>query len=88
MDAHMRLKLVSTLTEYDRKESTKKYHNRFALGIYLQSLHSAEDDIKEGSSLARALYDHFNGRLLTALEKAAGVPVTYGGGGHDRGRPA
>jgi hypothetical protein len=34
------------------------------------------------------LYDNFNDRLLTALEKAAGVPITYGGGGKDRGRPA
>jgi hypothetical protein len=28
----------------------------------------------------RALYDNFNDRLLTAIETAADLPVTYGGG--------
>jgi hypothetical protein len=50
-------------------------------------LDEALAEMTAGKSLARALYDNFNDRLLTALETAAGVPVTYGGGARDKGRP-
>jgi hypothetical protein len=46
-----------------------------------------EAEIAGGKSIARALYDGFCARLLTRLEKAAGVPVTYGGGARSKGRP-
>jgi len=59
-----------------------------AAGVALKALERAESEHKAGASVARALYDNFNDRLLTRLERAAGVPVTYGGGGQDRGRPA
>jgi len=76
------------LTEYDRKQSKKSCYNRYALGIYLRNLQQVADDVEAGASIARALYDNFNDRVLSACEKAVGLPLTYGGGGHDKGRPA
>jgi hypothetical protein len=75
-------KLVHAITVWDRQN-----RNPYAGAIALCALHKAEADIASGTSVARALYDHFNDRLLTTLEKAAGVPVTYGGGRRDHGRP-
>lgn len=83
MTPAMRTKLVHVICQWQAKE-----RNPYAAGIALQALDRAEAQMAEGDSLARALYDTFNGRLLTKLEKAAGLTVTYGGGGHDIGRPA
>jgi len=79
---NIRDKLVHAICVWDRKQ-----RNPYAGAIALRALDAAMVDHTAGVSLARALYDHFNDHLLTALEKAAGLPVTYGGGGHDRGRP-
>jgi hypothetical protein len=88
IDPHTHLKLVSALTEFDRKESRKKYHNPYALSHYLTALRESESEVEAGGSLARALYDHFNGRLLTAMERSVGLIPTYGGGAKSTGRPA
>jgi hypothetical protein len=83
-DAHMLgPKLESAIAQWDRRQ-----RNPHAGAIALQRLDQALTEVRDGKSLARALYDNFNDRLLTALEKAAGLPVTFGGGAHDRGRPA
>jgi hypothetical protein len=88
MDPHVRLKLETALIAHDRRQAKGKHHNPHALAIYLRALQEATEATSHGHSLARALHDHFNGRLLSALERAAGLELTYGGGGHDRGRPA
>ena len=75
-------KLAAAITQWDKRQ-----RNPNAGAIALRRLDDALAEIKAGKSVARALYDNFNDRLLTALEKAAGVPITYGGGGHDKGRP-
>lgn len=75
--------LESAIAQWDRKQ-----RNPHAGAIALQRLDRALDEVAAGKSLARALYDNFNDRLLTALEQAAGLPVTYGGGAADKGRPA
>ena len=78
----LRNKLVHEIAKWDRRNS-----NPYAGAIALRALDRAFGEIETGASVARALYDNFNDRLLTHLEKAAGVAVTYGGGGHDKGRP-
>jgi hypothetical protein len=88
MDPHVKLKLTTALIKYDQRQRRGKYHNPHALGIYLKGLAEVEREVDAGASVARAIYDNFNDRLLTALEKAVGVPVTYGGGSQDKGRPA
>ena len=79
-------KLLHAIMLYDRSEE-KKRPNIYRLGLLLRALESVERSAKR-ASLARALYDNFNDRLLTRLEKAVGLTPTFGGGGHDTGRPA
>ena len=79
-------RLLSAVTQYDAKLEARQ-PNMYRLGIILKQLDKVYTEIAEGKSVARALYDNFSDRLLTALEKAAGVPVTYGGGAKSKGRP-
>jgi hypothetical protein len=65
-----------------------KRPNIYRLGLLLNQLEKVDNEVSQGVSLARALYDNFDGRLLTRLEKAVGLTPTFGGGGHDTGRPA
>lgn len=82
MTPAIKAKLESAICKWQARQ-----RNPYAGGLALQALDRAEASMKNGASLAQALYDHFNDRLLTALEKAAGLTVTYGGGSHDLGRP-
>jgi hypothetical protein len=82
----LRTRLSLAATEYDAK-LTAKDGNIYRLGIILRGLDLFEEEVNAGSSVARALYDNFNDRLLTLFEKTAGVPVTYGGGARSKGRP-
>jgi hypothetical protein len=77
------IELTSAIARWDRGQ-----RNPHAGAIALQRLDEALEEVAAGKSLARALYDNFNDRLLTVLEQAAGLPVTFGGGAHDTGRPA
>ncbi len=79
----LRDKLSSAIAKWDKRQK-----NPHACAIALLRLDDALEEISAGKSLARALYDNFNDRLLTALEQAAGVEVSYGGGRDDKGRPA
>lgn len=78
----LRIKLEHAICVWDRKQK-----NFYAGALALQRLDSVMAEIADGTSVARALYDGFNDRLCTALEKAAGVPVTFKGGSKDTGRP-
>lgn len=79
--------LITAATRFDRAQEGKRDYNRYAMAIYFGRIDEAISEIANGKSVARALYDNFNDRLLTVLEKAANVPVTYGGGTQDKGRP-
>ena len=83
----LEVRLTMAVTEYDRKLEAKGNINFYRLGIILKQLDKVHEEIAEGKSVGRALFDNFNDRLLTALEKAAGVPITYGGGAKSKGRP-
>jgi hypothetical protein len=79
----LRIKLEHAICVWQAKQ-----RNPYAGGIALVRLDRALEEIVAGKSVARALYDNFNDRLLSSLERAAGVPVTYGGGARDTGRPS
>lgn len=86
-------KLAHLVTAFDRKQEAVaakrgRPHNIYALAIMLRAVDRAVADVGAGASVARALYDNFNDRLLTHLEKGCGVAVTFGGGAQDKGRPA
>ena len=70
--------LVSALVKSDKRLSVKN-PNAYRMGIYLNGLQEMEDS--RLCCLAHGLYGFFNDRLLSALERAVGLPVTYGGGG-------
>jgi hypothetical protein len=80
-------RLLSAATQYDIKLQEKQ-PNPYRLALIMQGLERFHAQVASGDSVARSLYDNFNDRLLSTLERAAGVPLTYRGGSKDRGRPA
>ncbi len=66
--------LVHAATEYDRKESSKKGYNHYALAIYLGRIQDVDKDIAAGTSVRDALLAGFTGRLLDRLLVAVGEP--------------
>ena len=94
MDATIRQKLVSAAIKHDQRLSGNEARNPrarvniYRIGHFLKAIENIADDVDNGKSLARALYDRANDRFLTNLEKAVGLEPTFGGGGQDRGRPA
>ena len=70
MDKKDRCILVNAIGTFDRKQSTKKGYNRFALPIMLQAVNNVEEDIKNGDELRRAIVSNFSGRLCAAILKA------------------
>lgn len=68
--------LVHTVTEYDRKQSTKRGYNIYALSQYLNAIEVAEIRMEKGRTLREALVSSFNGRLLDRLLKAVGEPTS------------
>ena len=66
------VKLLNAVTEYDRKQSTGKYYNMYALSHYLGACHAAEERIAAGMSVRQALAASFTGRLLDVVLKAVG----------------
>jgi len=75
MDMHVRHKLLHAATEYDRKQSTKKGYNVYALSHYLGAVQAIEEDVDHGMDLRKAIVTRTTGRLATALLKAVGLPA-------------
>ena len=77
-------RMVSVLTEYDRKEEEKAlrakpgrgYHNKYALGHYMNALHEVDADLARGVPVRKAVTGHFTGRLADKLLKVAGEGKT------------
>ncbi len=74
MDALLNHKITHAVTEYDRRASTRKGYNMYALSIYLGACQETAADYDSGVPLRRALVSHFTGRLLDAVLKAVGEP--------------
>lgn len=62
-------KLVSTATQYDMKQATKKGHNIYALAMYLQAIDDTCELVENGKTWEQALNECFNDRLLTHMLK-------------------
>jgi hypothetical protein len=67
-------KMIHAVTDYDRKESTKRGYNIYALAMYIGRVHDVEADMEKGLPIRVALLRAFNGRLLDAVLKAVGEP--------------
>ena len=70
MEAHIRAKLLHTLTEHDRKVSTKPGYNHYALGHYAKALQNVDELVSKGKNVGDAIRECFLGRLQTKLLKA------------------
>lgn len=75
MDPHIRHKLSHAATDYDRKQSTRKGYNMYALSHYLGAIQDIETAVDAGIPLREAIVTYTNGRLATALLKAVGLPA-------------
>ena len=67
--------LIHAVTAYDRKESTKRGHNRNAIGIYFQRVDDICADIENGANPRDAIVAGFSGRLAAACLKACNLPA-------------
>ena len=77
MDPATRLKMVSVLTEYDRRQSKKKSYNRYALGHYMKAVGTVAEAIDGGAPIHEALKQGFCGSLLRHVAKRLGVTHEY-----------
>jgi hypothetical protein len=65
----MRAILVHAVTAYDRKQSTKRDYNHYALGQYLARVEDVLADIDAGANVFDAINAGFSGRLLAHVTK-------------------
>lgn len=64
-------KLNHAVTEWDRKQSTRRGYNRYALAQYLAAVDRVCESIKhEGVTIQMALHENFEDRLLDVCLKA------------------
>lgn len=63
-------KLIAALTEYDRKQSTRRGHNPHALALYFEALDEALTQVEKGRSIQTALQGVFNDRVLDVCLRA------------------
>ena len=66
----MRQKLINALTDYDRKQSTRRGYNHHALALYFEALDEAMIEVDRGQSVEVALRNYFNDRVLEVCLKA------------------
>jgi hypothetical protein len=70
--SEIKARLVHAVTAYDRKQSTKRGYNHYALGQYLERIEMIMDDIANGSDPRKAIVAGFSDRLLDHCLKALG----------------
>lgn len=68
--------LIHTVTSYDRKQSTKKGYNHYALGIYFQRIEEICADVAAGADVRKAVTAGFTGRLVDTCLRALNLPIT------------
>lgn len=68
-------KLFSAVADYDRKQSTKKGYNPYALAHYAKALQNVDRYVALGHPLRDAIVNCFRERLCDTLLKAVGLPL-------------
>ncbi len=67
--------LAHALTRYDReqeawaKRGKRRYHNPYALGIYLQRAEEVAAEVTQGANLGEALREAFERELLEHVQQ-------------------
>ena len=72
----MKDKLLSAVSEYDRKQAKKLGYNNYALGIYFERVDAVCADVDSGADPRAAITAGFSGRLADACLKAVGLDKT------------
>lgn len=72
----IRVKLLNAVTEYDRKQSTKKCYNRYALAQYIAQIDNVIRLHQEGSALKWSIRKCYLDRLCAAVGKEFGIKYT------------
>jgi len=67
-------KLIHCITEYDRKEQSKRSYNPHALPLYMQGVDRVEEALANGADLRSAITNVFTGRLLDRVLKSVDLP--------------
>jgi hypothetical protein len=75
ISSEQRIKLVNALTEYDIKQSKKKFYNVHALPLYFRALQKCVNFANKGHELRLCLLNCFNGQLLDKLLKKMDLPL-------------
>jgi hypothetical protein len=64
-----RTKMLMIVTDYDRKQSTKKYYNHYALALYCDGIGRVMEERDRGAPLALALQAGVCGPLLRHIAR-------------------
>lgn len=64
---------IQSLSAFDRKQSTRKGHNPYALAQYLRAADGLKQDIEEGLTVEEAIENNFFGVLADRLAKHLGA---------------
>lgn len=67
-----KVKMFNAVTEFDRKESTKRNYNPYALGQYAAALARVDEYTGDGLSIREAVIRCFVGRLQGVVLKSIG----------------
>ena len=73
----MRAQLVNIVTEYDRRQSTRKGYNRYALAHYCRAVDDVMARVDAGAPIEQALKAGFCGALLRHVAKKLDLTVEY-----------
>lgn len=70
MNDKINIALFNAITEYDRRESKKKYYNRYALAHYAAALTNIKQSVSNGASYEDAINEFTCGSVAKCLLKA------------------
>ncbi len=71
------VKLLTIVTEYDRRQSKKASYNRYALGHYCAAIDNVEQALADGAPIETALKRGFCGSLLRHVARKLGLKHEY-----------
>lgn len=64
--------LAHAVTDYDRRQQTRRGYNPYAIGHYLGAVQAIEADITQGADVRAAVLDHLTGPLASFVLRTIG----------------
>jgi hypothetical protein len=65
----LELRLTNAVTNYDRRESTKRGYNHYSLAQYLAAVGEVIGEVRQGVPIETALSHFFCDRILAVLTR-------------------